>query len=395
MPSDDYRVLLARTQTVHRPVGPVVYDCVKVIVVRDGTTILFSQFGQKPVRPGDVILLGPNVLCGPEPEGHITVTTIYADIDYVIGQTFWPHAGILHDRLDAPVFLKETFTEPVQIIRLGEHHAGLLMPWLDELVTLSLDAGGALFHRMQALWFSVIDRIAPHIKVADRRISSSQRAHNRPVHPRVRRFAPARTEAVTLREAMESNLVEPWTLDQPAAMVHLSEEQLSRVFVNCVPTAVVEILVTGRPTASMNRSTSSPSPRTAIPSSSLMTWISELAPSALSMGLLVFGNFSGGKYFPDSVLRAASGSLVRHTAVACLNKGGGSRTSFPLPEQAGSIALQRLHLTCSTRLGPTGASLQWRHVCCVEDGSCAARGCSSRRRSDGSGRRLRVDCSGR
>lgn len=127
--SSRYQVLLAQTQTVHRPVGPLAYDCMKVIIVCDGSAILFSEFGQKPVRPGDVILPGPNVLCGPEPEGRITVTTIYADTDYVIDQAFWQYASILHDRLDAPVFVKETFTEPAQIIRLGEQHAGLLMPW--------------------------------------------------------------------------------------------------------------------------------------------------------------------------------------------------------------------------------------------------------------------------
>lgn len=225
-------MLLARTQTVHRPVGPTAYDCVKIIIVRDGTAILFSEFGQKPVRPGDVIILGPNVMCGSEPEGHITVTTIYADTDYVIDQTFWQYANILHDRLDAPVFVKETFTEPAQIIRLGEHHAGLLMPWLDELVTLSLDEEKARFHRMQALWFAVMDRIVPHIKVTDHRISPSQRARTRPVHPRLRRFAPARTEAVTVRAAMESIISEPWTLDRLATMVHLSQKQLSRVFMD-------------------------------------------------------------------------------------------------------------------------------------------------------------------
>ncbi|MGC3021897.1 hypothetical protein [Brevibacterium sp. FAM 24630] len=139
---------------------------------------MFSEFGQKPVRPGDVILLGPNVLCGSEPEGHITVTTIYADTDYVIDQAFWQYAGIVYDRLDAPVFVKETFTEPAQIIRLGEQHAGLLMPWLDELVGLSLDDAHARFHRMQALWFNVMDRIAPHIRVTDHRVSPSQRARS-------------------------------------------------------------------------------------------------------------------------------------------------------------------------------------------------------------------------
>lgn len=72
-----------------------------------------------------MIVLGPNVLCGSEPNEYITVTTIYADTDYVINQAFWQYAGILHDRLDAPAFVKETFTEPAQIIHLGEHRIRL------------------------------------------------------------------------------------------------------------------------------------------------------------------------------------------------------------------------------------------------------------------------------
>lgn len=221
------------------------YDCVKVIVVRDGTAVLFSEFGQKPVRPGDVILLGPNVLCGSEPEGHITVTTIYADTDYVIDQAFWQHAGILHDRLDAPAFVKETFTEPAQVIRLGEHHTGLLMPWLDELVALSLDGENAKLHRMQALWFAVMDRIAPHIHVTDHRVSPSQRARTVPVHPRVRIFAPTRAEAAEVREALSGAIAKPWTLSELAGLVHLSTKQLSRVFVEAygkTPLAYLTIL---------------------------------------------------------------------------------------------------------------------------------------------------------
>ena len=73
--------MIARTRTVHRPVGPMAYDCVKIIVVRDGSAFLFSEFGQLPVKSGDVILLGANVLAGSEPEGHISVTTIYIDTE--------------------------------------------------------------------------------------------------------------------------------------------------------------------------------------------------------------------------------------------------------------------------------------------------------------------------
>lgn len=226
-----HSVLNARTETFHSSAGPLTYDCVKIVVVRDGSAIAFSEFGQKPVTVGDVVVIGPNVLFGIEPEGHFTVTTIYADTDYVIDQTFWQYAGILCDRLDASRFFQETFAEPAQIIGLGEHQAGLLMPWLDELATQSLQGEQARFHRMQALWFAIIDRIAPYIQVTDHRISPSQRARTRPVHPRVRRFSPTRSEAEAVRVALTDAIAQPWTLRRLAGLVHLSPKQLARVFV--------------------------------------------------------------------------------------------------------------------------------------------------------------------
>src|SRR5215207_5898570 len=99
-----FHPILARTQTVHRPIGPTAYDCVKIIVVRDGSAMMYSEFGQKQVRVGDVVLLGANTLCGSAPEVNITVTTIYLDTDYVIDQVFWQYAAVLSDRLHAQQF---------------------------------------------------------------------------------------------------------------------------------------------------------------------------------------------------------------------------------------------------------------------------------------------------
>jgi AraC family transcriptional regulator len=96
--------VLDRTGTFRRPLGPVAYDCVKVMVVRAGSAILFSEFGQEPVVQGDVIVLGANTLCGSEPEGYITVTTVYLDTDYVIDQVFWQYSGLLPDRFAARDF---------------------------------------------------------------------------------------------------------------------------------------------------------------------------------------------------------------------------------------------------------------------------------------------------
>lgn len=224
--------IVVRSRTVHRPVGPVAYDCVKIIIVRDGSAILFSEFGQQPVKPGDVVMLGANVLCGSEPEGHVTVTTVYLDTDYVLDQVRWQYAGFLEDRLDAQGFADMIYTEPAQILRLGEDRAGMLMPWLDELVALSIDGRFALhYHRMQALWFQIVHVIAPFITISPVRISPSQRAHIRPTLPRDRRFAPLRVEVRRAATLLRENPAKRWTLHDLASGVHLSPSRLSSVFV--------------------------------------------------------------------------------------------------------------------------------------------------------------------
>lgn len=228
---DNYQGLLARTRTTQRPVGPVAFDCVKVVIVRDGSALLFSEFGQRIVAVGDVVVLGANVLCGSEPEGHITTTTIYLDTDYVIDQVFWQHAWLLRDRLDAQRFTEAVYSEPSQVLRLGEDRAGMLMPWLDELVALSIDGGFEHhFHRMQALWFSIADVVTPFMKITPIRQSRTQRAHSRPTLPRCRRFAPARDEAHQTRATLASDIASNWTLGALSVRVHLSPKQLSRVF---------------------------------------------------------------------------------------------------------------------------------------------------------------------
>ena len=223
--------IIARTATIHQPMAPAAYDCVKLVVVRDGSALLLSEFGQRFVTVGDVVVLNANVLCGSEPESHITTTTIYLDTDYVIDQVFWQHAWLLHDRLDAGRFTNAVYSEPSQVLQLGEDRTGMLMPWLDELVARSIDGGfGSHFHRMQALWFSIADVVMPFLKVTPIRQSRGQRAHARPTLPRCRKFTPARDEAHQTRATLVSDIATNWTLNVLAARVHLSPKQLSRVF---------------------------------------------------------------------------------------------------------------------------------------------------------------------
>ena len=91
--SSGFHPLVARTPTVQSPVGPVAYDCVKFIIIRDGTAIVFSEFGQQSVSFGDTVLVGPSVLFGVEPEGRVTVTTGYIDSDMALDQFFWQYSA--------------------------------------------------------------------------------------------------------------------------------------------------------------------------------------------------------------------------------------------------------------------------------------------------------------
>lgn len=124
--------VLARTESVHRRRDPIAH-CVKPIFVWAGAVILFSEFGERPAKCGDVVLLAANTLCGAEPEKRVTVTvtTLYLDRDYVVDQVFWQHAALLTARLPAKDFIAAHYTEPAQILCLGEDRAGSLMLRLD------------------------------------------------------------------------------------------------------------------------------------------------------------------------------------------------------------------------------------------------------------------------
>lgn len=231
MSDTHYAPLFARTRSFHRAVRPAAYDCVKLVTVRDGSALVFSEFGEQHAKVGDVLLLGANVLCGAQPEGHVTVTVIYLDLDFILDQFFWQYIDLVRDRLASQSVADTIYTEPAQLMRLGEDRVGMLMPWLDELVALSVDGQyRERFHRMQALWHAVIDQVSPFIRVSPTRNVSTQRARTRPSVPRGRRFAPLRTEARAARELLHSDIQHSWSIPELASAAHLSPTQLVRVF---------------------------------------------------------------------------------------------------------------------------------------------------------------------
>lgn len=226
-----YSPLRAHTRTIHRSVGPVAYDYVRIMVIRDGTAIAISEFGQQPVAAGDAILLGPCVLCTIEPEGHVTVTTVFFDLGLALDQFFWRYSAILHDRLDAEDFAAKVYSEPAQVLHLGRDRVGRLVPWLDEMVALSTE--GTFhedFYRLLALWFSVVDVLASHVRVSSVRLTRLQHARARPLPAHHRTLTPVRREAMLVRDALHRAITHPWRLAEMAELVQLSPQQLVRVF---------------------------------------------------------------------------------------------------------------------------------------------------------------------
>lgn len=228
----EFSPLIARTQTAHSALDAVAFDCVKIIVVRAGSALLFSEFGTRHVKVGDVVVLAANILCGAEPEGWVTTTTLYLDRDYVIDQVFWQYAEHFTNRLDAKTFLDTRYTEPAQVVRLGEDRAGLLMPWLDELTLLTLDGlFAARFYRVQSLLSAVLDVVVPRLAVTEQRMTPTQRSTTAPCGPRHRSFRPLRAEARQIADLLSGELSRRWAVAELADKVHLSPSQLRRVFV--------------------------------------------------------------------------------------------------------------------------------------------------------------------
>lgn len=242
-PVADFSPLVTRTRSHHAAVDPVAFDCVKLIVIRSGSALLVSEFGTRHVRLGDVVLLAAHTLCGAEPEGSVTTTTIYLDHDYLIDQVFWQYAAQFCDRHNAREFFEAHYSTPAQIVRIGEDRAGMLMPWLDELAALSLDGPQPeRFLRMQALLFSVLDVVVPFLTTTARTASAGRGSAVVPAAPRHRQFRPIRVEARHIAQLIRDDPARQWTVRELAEVVHLSSSQLRRVFVGAFGKAPIAYL---------------------------------------------------------------------------------------------------------------------------------------------------------
>lgn len=228
-----FRPVVAKTTSHARPISPAAYDWVRLLFLRSGTAIVYSEFGEQPVRPGDALMLGANVLAGCHPEEPVTTTTIFLDFDYLVDKVFWQHSSMLKDRLEASELLDEPYVEPAQVLRLSDPDFSRVLPWLDELIELSgCKDVAAVFFEAERLLLSVLQVIVPYIEVSAIRHSATQRHATKPGPPRRRALRAVRLEARRAAELMRSDLTRRWSLTELAETVHLSVPQFHRVFVD-------------------------------------------------------------------------------------------------------------------------------------------------------------------
>lgn len=226
-------------------VPPIAYDWVRFAFIHEGSAVFHSEFGERRLERGDLVILGANTLCGTRPMSSLTATVLYLNRDYVVDQVFWQYAGQVVDRLDASQLLADFYAEPTQILHFDEGTGALLAPRLDELVNLCQPAREPLFYRAQALLSEVLDVVTPQIRVTTSRLTPTQRHAPALGERNARRPVPLREEARVAAATLRASPSHRWTLVNLAREVHLSPAQLSRVFVEAygrTPLAYLTVL---------------------------------------------------------------------------------------------------------------------------------------------------------
>lgn len=224
-----YGPVAVETREFRRPVPAVAFDCVKLLLIRDGATVLVTEDGPTRAAKGDLVFLRTAVSCSGTPEESVTISTLYLDTDYLFELWFWQLAPEGHNReaLRAHA-LSPGFLPPLTHLQLGPATAAHVGEVFDDLARiLARGAGG--FYRAQAFVSELIHVLAPRLGVAPPPKAEPLQQTGRPI-PHDREFLPLRSEALVVRRLLHAEPSRRWTMELLAEEVHLSPRHLTRVF---------------------------------------------------------------------------------------------------------------------------------------------------------------------
>lgn len=224
-----YGPVAVETREFRRPVPSVAFNCVKLLLIREGSTVLTTDEGTTRASEGDLVFLRTAVLCSGTPEGPVTVSTVYLDTDYLFELWFWQLAPEGHDKeaLRAHA-LGPDFLPPLTYVRPAAMTSAHLADVFDTLAR-TLARGATDFYRAQALVSELLHVIAPLIGAAPPPAPRPS-AFAVPTLPREREFVPLRSEALVVRRLLHDDPARHWSIEALADEVHLSARHLTRVF---------------------------------------------------------------------------------------------------------------------------------------------------------------------
>ncbi len=227
-----YGPIAVETREFRRAVPPVAFDCVKLLLIREGSTILTTESDTTFASEGDLVFLRTATLCGGTPEHSVTISTLYIDTDYLFELWVWQLAPIGHDRESLRAYTRgREFLPPLTYVRPTPetaHHVGLLFDDLSD----SLARGADEFYHAQALVSELLHVVAPLLGVTLPSTSPATSTLTVSALPRNREFTPVRSEALAARRALHADPARHWSIGDLAEEVHLSRRQLTRVFSN-------------------------------------------------------------------------------------------------------------------------------------------------------------------
>ncbi len=196
----------------------------RFVFARTGRLTARTEAGDYPLRPGDVLVVAPNIRTSFEAESRADGVSLLVDTQYLIDLVFWQHVTGLVERLDARTLLEQAFPNPVMLLRLSHDAQSVASAWLDHL--LELTGGPPIperFFAVQGNLSMLLDALIPFFgPVALPR--PAPRLPGRAGFPKVP------LPAATMRALLDNDPVSAWPLSRLAQAVHMSPSHAHRLF---------------------------------------------------------------------------------------------------------------------------------------------------------------------
>ena len=146
-------------------VEPVAYTCLKLMLFREGASLIHSAHGRVQARPGTLLVVCAGTLCGGIPVRSVRVTTAYVNLDYLLDQLTWRLNGLLLDRHEAETIAAKSFRHNMWGTQLSSEVARHMAGLLDRVEQVQDEGGG--FYAIEAPFIKVLEQLVPLLPYGD------------------------------------------------------------------------------------------------------------------------------------------------------------------------------------------------------------------------------------